>query len=158
MIETASYVIRPVMLEDLPKCLPFGQAFMTEKQVPGRFSPETFLKAWTSFLASGQGIIYGLWNGEDLAGGLGGFVYPDLNTGETCAIEAFWYVGKDDRGTTWPVRLVHAFRKWGKKHGATRFRMIHLLMEGEDPSTVKLAGYYQKIGLRPIEVVYDGTI
>lgn len=158
MIATAAYVVRPVRVEELTHCLPFGVAFMREKQVPGTFSQETFLKAWTAFLSSGQGVLYGLWNGDELVGGLGGFVYPDLNTGEPCAIEAFWYVRKEDRGTTWPVRLVHAFRKWGKKHGATRFRMIHLLMDGEDPSTVKLAGYYTTIGLRPIEVVYDGAI
>jgi len=153
-----SYTIRALTVKELPQCKVFGQQFMAEKALPGTFNLKHFTATWTTFLASGQGVIYGLWNSETLVGGLGGFLFPDLNTGEQTVIEAFWFVRNEDRGTTWPVRLVHAFRKWGKKRGAQRFRMVHLLMDGEDPSTVKFAGFYQKLGLRPIEVSYDGEI
>lgn len=150
--------IRPLTVDELPLCAPFGVAFMTEKQVPGTFSLEIFTKNWTMFLTQYPAIILGLWRGDRLIGGLGGMISPDLNTGEQIAIEFFWYVDADARHGTWPLRLLTRFRHWGAEHGAARLRMIHLLDLNESPSTVKLARVYAKLGLRPIEVGYDAPI
>ena len=158
MIATETMQIRALTVQELPKCLPLGAAFMAEKQVPGTFSGDVFVKNWTSFLTQFPAVIFGLWKDTELIGGIGGMVFPDLNTGVPAAIEFFWYVGTEHRNTIWSVKLVLRFRKWGRDRGAQRFRMIHLLEPGEDPSTVKLAGFYQKLGLRPIEVSYDGPI
>lgn len=150
--------IRPLTLDELPLCLPFGEAFMTEKQIPGVFNPEVFLKNWTAYLTQYPAVILGLWRGRSLVGGIGGIVFPDLNTGEKIAIEFFWYVGKDDRGSSWSARLPLKFKHWARTQGATRLRMIHLLEPNETPSSVKLADFYASLGLRPIEVAFDGPI
>lgn len=154
----AMKVIRPLQIEELPLCAPFGKAFHLEKGIHGDFAIDVFVKNWTVFLQSYPAIIYGLWDGDRLVGGLGGMVTPDLTTGTLSAVEFFWYVDPAYRTGTWPFRLVKAFRKWGKHQGATRLRMVHMLLEGEDPSQVRLAHVYQQLGLRAIEVNYDGPI
>ena len=158
-VATKSLAIRPLTLDELPLCVPFGKAFVREKHVPGEFSPETFIKNWTMFLSAYPAVIFGLWEDMALVGGIGGMIFPDLNTGTPCAIEFFWYVDPAHRNTLGAARLPLTFKKWGKRHGAERFRMIHLLDEGEDPSTVKLSKFYTKtLKLRPMEVCFDGPI
>jgi len=156
---TTTFAIRPLTIEELPLCVPFGQAFIEEKQVPGTFSPETFIKNWTLFLSAYPSTIFGLWQDKQLVGGIGGMIHPDLNTGVLCAIEFFWYVTPAYRKTLWAARLPLTFRKWAKRHGAERFRMVHLLEPGEDPAAVKLAEFYTRtLKLRPVEVCFDGPI
>lgn len=150
--------IRPLALEDLLLCESFGHAFHAEKAIPGAFSLEVFLKNWSTFLGSGIGTIFGLWNGMNLVGGIGGIVVADLTTGELVVNELFWYVDPAFRKGSWPIRLLHEFRRWGREKGAVRLRMVHILMPNESASTVRLAHVYRNMGLRPIEVAYDGPI
>mgnify|MGYP003385239990 CR=1 FL=1 len=150
--------IRQITIAELPLCLPFGQAFMTEKQLPDQFSEETFLNNWTAYLTRYNGVILGLWDEARLVGGIGGIVCPDVYTGVPSLTEMFWYVDESCRRTLLAARLQCRFRAWGKERGAQRFRMIHMLEPGETPSTVKLAGFYERMGLRPIEVGFDGPI
>lgn len=150
--------IRLLTPEEFSLCLPYGERFHREMDVPGVFSPETFLTKWGQFHSLGLGVIFGLWRGEELIGGLGGVTIPDLTTGQLVTSELFWYIQEASRHGTWPIRLLKTFRQWGKSQGAVRFRMVHLLRQDEDPSTVKLASVYRHLGLRPIEVAYDGPI
>ena len=150
--------ISHLLIADLPLCEPFGIAFHTEKCIPGEFHVETFVRNWTQFMESGIGTILGLWRGETLIGGLGGIVVADLTSGEMTVNELFWYVQPDARHGTWPIRLIKELKIWGSAHGATRLRMVHILMPNESASTVKLAHVYRQLGLRPIEVAYDGEI
>lgn len=146
------------MLEDLLLCEDFGIAFHAEKAVPGVFSLQVFLKTWSTLLTAGIGTILGLWNGTTLVGGIGGIISADLTTGELAVSELFWYVDPAHRKGSWPIRLIHELRQWGAQHGATRLRMVHMLLPNESASTVRLAHVYRHLGLRPIEVAYDGPI
>lgn len=162
MVETLvrpALSIRPLTIQELPLCVPFGPAFMKEYDLPGVFNPDVFLKNWAYFLQSLTAVLYGLWDDERLIGGIGGIVHPDLNTGDLHAVECFWYVGPIYRNTFMAGRLPLTFKKWGKHQGAVRWKMIHLLAEDEDPSTVKLAGFYERAcKLKANEVVFDGPI
>lgn len=162
MIETPTKValtIRPLTIEELPLCLPYGPAFMKEYDLPGTFSPEEFLKNWTLWLTAYPAIMYGLWDNTHLAGGIGGMIHPDLNTGDRLAVEFFWYVEPSYRNTLLAARLPLTFKKWGKRNGAVRWKMIHLLSPGEDPATVKLARFYEGVcKMKASEVVFDGPL
>lgn len=155
---TPAQTIRALTVKELPLCLPFGEAFIDEKHLPGPFNADVFLRNWTTFLTSYPSVIFGLWKDEELIGGLGGMIFPDLNTGQSIGIEFFWYVGKEYRGSIGSARLVLRFKKWAKERGAVRWRMIHLLDPDETASSVKLAGFYEGVGLKPIEVGYDGLL
>jgi hypothetical protein len=162
LIETttkASLTIRPLTIEELPLCLPYGPAFMKEYDLPGTFSNEEFLKNWTLWLTAYPAIMYGLWEGTHLAGGIGGMIHPDINTGDLLAVEFFWYVEPSRRKTLLAARLPLTFKKWGKRNGAIRWKMIHLLAQDEEPSTVKLASFYKDVcKMKANEVVFDGPI
>ncbi len=162
MIETptkSALTIRPLTIEELPRCLPFGPAFMKEKDLPGEFSPETFLKNWTLFLSAYPSVIFGLWHEKGLVGGIGGMIHPDLNTGMLYAVEFFWYVDPAHRNTLGAARLPLTFKKWGKRNGAERWKMIHFLDKGEDPTAVKLAAFYRDaLKMSANEVVFDGPL
>ena len=155
---TPPMTIAHLTVDDLPLCEPFGQAFHAEKAIPGVFNLAHFLTNWERFLTSGLGTILGLWRHDVLVGGIGGVVTPDLTTGAFVVSELFWYVQPDARHGTWPIRLITELKLWGLAHGATRLRMVHLLMPNESPSTVKLSHVYRLMGLRAIEVAYDGEI
>lgn len=151
--------IRPITLEELPLCLPFGPAFMQEKDLPGKFSEEIFLKNWTLFLSAYPSVIFGLWHDKDLVGGIGGMIHPDLNTGVRYAVEFFWYVDPAHRNTLGAARLPLTFKKWGKRNGAERWKMIRILKPGEDVSAVKLEAFYvDALKMTPNEVVFDGPL
>lgn len=151
-------LIRPLTLDEIYLCVPYGYQFHKEKHVPGEFNPEVFMKNWESFIGSGLGCIFGLWKDYELIGGLGAFVSPDITTGQLVANEFFWFVQEGDRKGSWPLRLIHAYKAWGKEKSAVRFRMVHLLEHNETPSTVRLAHFYRRLGMRPIEVGYDGLL
>ena len=150
--------ITPLAIEDLLLCEKFGRAFHSEKVIPGEFSLDAFIRNWSYFITSDIGVIFGLYDGDSLVGGIGGVTTPDLTTGELITSEMFWYIDEACRHNRMALRLVDRLRAWGKEKGATRFRMVHLLMPGESPSTVRLASVYRRMGLRPIEVAYDGPI
>lgn len=151
--------IRPLTIEELPLCLPYGPAFMKEYELPGVFSPQTFIKNWTIWLTSFPAVMFGLWEEKHLTGGIGGMIHPDLNTGDLYAVEFFWYVDPAYRNTLMAARLPLTFKKWGKRNGAVRWKMVHLLATDESPSTVKLAQFYEKtLKLKANEVVFDGPI
>jgi GNAT superfamily N-acetyltransferase len=150
--------IKPIRVDQLPLCYKFGRAFHEERDVPGTFSEETFCKNWTLFLQSPITTMLGLWKDGQLVGGIGGIVMADLTTGDMAASELFWYVDPEHRGGSWSVRLIKEFRAWGKSIGATRFRMVHMLMKTEHPSEVKLHALYEHLGLRAVEVAFDGPI
>ena len=156
---TTTFAIRPLTIEELPLCVPFGPSFMQEYDLPGVFNPDVFLKNWRYFLQSLTAVLYGLWDEGRVVGGIGGLVHPDLNTGDLHAVECFWYVDPAYRNTLMAGRLPLTFKKWGKRHGAVRWKMIHLLAKDENPSTVKLAGFYERAcKLKANEVVFDGPL
>ncbi|MGL5934086.1 MAG: hypothetical protein ACRCZI_00535, partial [Cetobacterium sp.] len=112
--ERTALSIRPLTIDELPLCLPYGPAFMEEYHLPGTFSQKTFLQNWTLWLTSFPAIMFGLWEDVHLVGGIGGMIHPDLNTGDLLAIEFFWYVDPAYRNTLLAARLPLTFKKWGK--------------------------------------------
>ncbi len=159
--------IRPLTIEELPLCEPFGKAFHAEKDIYGQFSGELFVKNWTIFLTRCHGVIFGLWVDGILGGGIGGMVAPDLSaidpvtwTPIIVATEFFLYIDPDYRkGDRW-LRLIEQFRAFGKSKGATRFRIGAPILKGEemDRAAKALAHHYNKMGMRAIDLGFEGPI
>lgn len=146
--------IRPLTLTDYDACVPFAKEFYAEKQIPGQFDANRFLPTWATFLSKSDAVILGLFHDERLVGGLGAVITPDLYDGRLTATEMFWYVTKDARVGLDAWKLVDAFEAWGEAHYVDEYRMTHILLPGEDPSTVRLAPLYKRKKYRPIEVNY----
>lgn len=150
--------IRPLTVEELPLCEPFAKEFHEEKQLPGGLDMAVFLRNWTLFLTHHSAVMLSMWQGDRLVGGLGAMIVPDLSDGRLTASEMFWYVTKDARNGRDAWKLVEAFEQWGDLHGVEEYRIGHLLLPGEDPSTVRLGPIYKRKGYRALDVSYVKSV
>jgi hypothetical protein len=154
---TGGLAVRPLALDELPLCVPHGQAFHAEMNLPGSFKPEVFLRNWTARLSPGfplQSDILSMWKGDELVGAVGVILIPDELDDRMVGQEMFVFVSHSHRGGTAFLRLLRAFKDWCFEKGATEGRLVHLLTLGETPSTIKLDKVYRGLGGSPTEVAY----
>lgn len=154
--------IRELVIDELDQCGPFGEAFHKEKAHPDAFSLPVFLENWERFYQQGIGVIFGLFEDDDvLIGGIGGLLAKDLTSGTLTLNEMFWYVQNDKRQRTgrWPLRLITRLRMWGALRHAKRLHMIHFFTKDEHPDDVRLSKIYTHIlKLEPNELGFVGAI
>lgn len=146
-----SLAIRPLTLDELPLCVPFGKAFYQEFKLRGTFNPPHFLKTWQVFVGNLGAVVIGLYRNEELIGGLGGLVSPDVFTGERVATEMFWYIGQAHRTGTGALRLLRAFEDWGKSIGVAELRLAHFMMQNNE----QLQRLYEHRGYALLEQGYQ---
>lgn len=123
-------MIRPLEKDELPRCIEHGKAFHAEFQLAGEFIPEVFLRNWNTFYDRQIGTVLSLWHDDQLIGGLGGFLAPDLFDDRLCATEIFWFVSKPFRTGSGAIRLLDAYERWSFISGAVECRLLYL--NGED--------------------------
>ena len=145
-------MIKELDPKELPRTAEIGLKFWEEGSLPGSLKPEVFVKNWTFLLDNGMGRIFGLYEEGQLSGALGAIVAPDLNDGELCATECFWFIDPDKRGNG--VKLLLNFVKYAKEIGCVRVNMVHLFNEHAD----KLQKLYEKLGFSPVEKHYIKTL
>lgn len=154
--------IRALTIDELDQCGPFGEAFHQEKAHPDAFSLSVFLENWERFYQQGIGVIFGLFEDDDvLIGGIGGLLAKDLTSGTLTLNEMFWYVQNDKRHSTgrWPLRLITQLRTWGALRRAKRFHMVHFFTNEQKPNDVRLSAIYTKmLKLEPSELGFVGAI
>lgn len=125
-------------------------AFFRESGLPGNLNFTHWKEQWTKFIDMGIGKIIAFYDGQKFVGMIGGLCVPCTMTAEKEAIEAFWYVQKDHRGTTTGIRLLQAFEKWAKQAGAKRIKMMHL----SDLNADMMRNIYLRMGYAPLEQAY----
>lgn len=159
--ERQGLTIRPLAVEEVSLCVPFGQAFHAEMKLDGSFIPEVFIKNWTQRLSPGfpfPADILALRSGDELIGGIGLVVVPDELDARPIAQEFFIFISPEHRSGTGFLRLLRAFKEWSYEKQAVDGRLVHLLTLGETPSTVKLDNVYRKLGGKATEVGYTFPI
>lgn len=149
-IDTEQYTVRPLTIAELSICVPFGEAFFAELELPGRFDAEHFTKTFAQFLTTLPSVIFGVWADGTPVGGLAGMIAPDLFDGRLTAQELFWYVAPAHRDGTGAVRLWRAFKSWSREQGATEIRMIHMVGAQADA----LNRLYERLGGTLLESCY----
>ncbi len=142
--------IRPLTIDEIPLCAPFGQKFHAEMGLPGAFIPDVFTGMWRFFLKEHTAVILSLWKDDVLTGGLGGMISPDPLDARLMATEFFWFMDPTHRNGTGGMRLLTAFEAWAKEKGAVEVRMVHLIGKHD----VQLGRVYEKRGYHLIEMCY----
>jgi hypothetical protein len=140
---TTNLTVRPLAVNEVARCVPFGHAFYEELRLPDAFSPSDFIEAWTTMLCVQDAVILGLWDGDTLVGGLGAVVSPNINSGVRLGADYFWYVQPAYRAGSGALRLFRAFMAWAREHGAKRCRMI---LSETDPRVEQLTSLYKRLG------------
>lgn len=142
-------VIREAHIEDLSRLGACAEAFYAASKFLKRFDLERFVAAWTALIEGGSGGVFLLVEDSgEIAGTLGGVVYPDLYSGDLVATEFFWFVREGCRGKG--LALYKAFEEWARARDCGEIRMVHLL----DLMPEKLERVYRRLGFVPAEVHY----
>lgn len=141
-------MIKLLTTDELPLCYEGGKLFFGEGKLPGGFDPTAFQLTWGGMIATGAGIVYGMFNGNKIEGALGGIIHRDLNNFDMVAVECFWYMLPGSRGNG--IALLNEFESWAKLAGAKRVAMIHLT--NLQPEILRKL--YERRGYKEIEVHY----
>ncbi len=141
-------MIRQATVEDLPRMESAARAFFASSRFLRRFDMDRFIRAWAALLSSGTGVIFALFDRDEVCGAIGGVVYPDINTGELIASEFFWFIRPGSRGDG--LRLYRAFERWARTQACRQIRMVHLT----DSMPDRLARVYRRLGYLPAETHY----
>lgn len=129
-------------------------AFFSESGLPGQLDFEHWKAQWTKFIDMGIGKIIAYYDGEKFVGMIGGLCVQCTMTADMEAIEAFWYVQKDKRGTPIGIKLLKSFEKWASQRGAKRVKMMHL----SDLNAEMMRDIYLRMGYTPLEQAYSKTL
>lgn len=142
-------MIRLATVGDLGTLETCAREFYASSRFLKKFDQTLFQAVWTHFLETGAGVIFLLETPEgEVAGALGGVVFPDLYSGELVATEFFWFVREGKRGSG--LLLYRAFEEWAREKGCAEVRMVHLL----DSMPEKLNRVYRHLEFTPTEVHY----
>lgn len=125
--------------------LPLAEQFHTEANIGAEFHREACLANWQSLSTR---VAFAMFDGEELAGILAGFIAPQFMTGVMLAQEMFWYVKPEHRRGTAGVRMFQEFEKWATEQRAYGIVMASL---ADNPPVAEL---YKKRGYRHIESHY----
>src|SRR5262245_47224718 len=113
-------------ISELEALAPMGEKFYEERDLlPGKFNRMAWVQTWRNLLELDNFKMIQLLDQEESPrGGIGGVCTFDLNTGETIAVEQFWYVEPDARGHG--LMLLQAFENWAMDKDAVRVIIGHV--------------------------------
>lgn len=142
--------IRIVTVEELPKLAGCAAGFYGTAKSLGSFDLDCFVCFWKGLIEAGAGVIFGLFDGEEVKGTLGGVASYEPNAPVRAASELFWWVEPEARGLA-SMRLYYEFEKWAKAKGCKTIRMVRL----SDSMPEAIEGIYARLGLVEIERHYS---
>ena len=144
-------MIRKIESKETDSLIEGAKSFFAEGAIPGGFDAAHLSKSWRQLIESKVGVVFvsiGLTN--HFEGALGAVLCPNLFNNGSLAVECFWYVMPEFRGSPLAIRLLHAFEAWAKEHSAKFVAMIHL----ENLHAEKLRKLYDRMGYKKVETHY----
>jgi hypothetical protein len=135
-------MIREIKSDELQDILHLCDMF-SDSSVFVSYDKEIFLSNWSALIDNGIGCI--LTNDKNNAM-LGCIKYPDINTGELCATELFWFSSNPGAG----IKLLRKFEEWAKDNNCISIIMVHLA----DLMPEKVKNIYEKYGYSKMETHY----
>lgn len=142
--------IRPLLAEEVWKCVPGGHEFFEEARLPGKFNPDFFVRFWSAAIQQDRGMILGAFDETKILGVIGFLFCPDIHTGDPVAVETMWFQLKEERRGSTALRLFERFEDEARKKGCVRIAMIHLETINAEP----LKKLYAKRGYVMVETHY----
>lgn len=127
-----------------------GQQFVTEANLGLDFNIWIFQKKFAPALEMGVGKIWVMRKDENIVGTLGAIATDYFFSPQVAAIEAFWFVEQEHRGSLEAVRLLEYFERWAD---LIKSAAVHLAyMEGIHPE--KMQNFLERRGYEKLETVY----
>lgn len=132
---------------EVPLLLPLIRQFFAEGNIPGKLNEPYAVATLTKHVEAGTGFVIAA--GCPVRGAISGVMYPDMATAELCAVEFFWFVSPEERGSL-GIRLLDAFEKEAFGRGAVRVMMSHL----STPKTERFESMYTRRGYMKREQIF----
>lgn len=143
--------IRRATTEDLQRIMPLIMAFHKETLEPFGMgfdipSVEAIVKIFSE-----QHVGLVVEDGEQLIGVIGGAVAPSFTDFNVRIFnEAIWFVLPEYRGGSAGIKLLKLVEEYCKNIGVQKIVMVGMFNEDRE----RLAGFYEKMGYRAIEIHY----
>lgn len=106
------------------------------------------ISTWNNLLLANSGALWKYLIDDYTAGIIGGIVTPDVHDGQKVAVELLWYVSPLARSTNAGLLLWSELETWAIGMGAKR------IYAAANASNTRLQKFYEKLGLRTMEVSY----
>ena len=145
--------IRTLRQDEFPKAVPICEAFYREcnGHLGDAFDGQQFLNTMNDLALLYQFCFFGVWNGDELLGGLGAYIQPDIFEAGIVAHDLFIYIKPEYRGQT-PLRtLIHTYEQWARERGAKYAYLVHL---EHGPFKDKFARVFDISNYRKMETAY----
>jgi hypothetical protein len=141
-------MIREATLEDLPRILELGDAFLAEGTYQGKKKSREHAEKFARLIIEGIGKIL-LWEEDDkrVTGILAFILLPHYFTGEMTAQEIMWFVEPQFRKGCPSFRLLWAAEALAKSLGATTMQFT--------APTRNAAALYERFGYKPLEMTFE---
>lgn len=140
--------IKILPIEEIGDLIPLAIEFISESTENIPFDKEVFKSNWVNLYGADAGKILCAYKDGKKIGALGFLLYNDLLSGEYSALEAFWFITKENRGEG--MQLLEQFEDEAQKLGVKRVLMAHLSRLMPE----KIKSIYLKRGYRHIETTY----
>lgn len=118
--------VRPLLSTELDLLKPIGDTFTAEASHPGGFNSEHFSNTWSWGMQNGIMSVFIAEKDCRVIGALGAAFLPDAFSGQSIAVENFWFVFPEFRDTGIGLRLLERFEEEAKARNCRRVAMVHL--------------------------------
>ncbi len=132
---------------DAMRLLPAARLFAHEANLPGRFNADNFISTIVSLFDSGILFCYGIDGEDGVDGGIGGITHQDLTSGDKVAMELFWFMKPEVRGSRDAIRLFDAYEQEAKARGCRRVMMATICGLGDE----RISELYKRRGYTEFE-------
>lgn len=140
--------INRATVDDLPGVEACADEFYGSSQFLKDFDLDRFCKLWKGLIETDCGVIFFLKKEGQWIGAIGGICFQEIYSGQTTALEMFWFIRDGQRGSG--IRLYKELEGWARDKGCSEMRMVHLL----DSMPEKLEKVYKHFDFKPAEVHY----
>ena len=138
-------MIRPLTFDELAGYSPRLLTESSQLKRRGTVSPDLFLAKWERLYRFNDGVVFGYWTGDLLAGSLGAMIADDLYSEMRIAYELFWNVRRDARLTHGWKELFTTYESWARARGAQSAYLSHWA------DVPRLGDFFMKLGFAPSE-------
>ncbi len=139
-------IIRPAVLEDVPRLVELGCAFLRTSPYRLTFAenPEQMAALATLLITGASSVVLVAAHADDLLGMIGLTAVPHFLSGEMMAGEVFFFIDEGARGSL-GVRLLRAAERWALGRGAVAMQMIAPV------HSPRVEAFYTALAYEPIE-------
>jgi hypothetical protein len=144
-------MIRTLLIEDEEEVPSFFARFKDDSKCVSINVPYA-QKYYRTMIENKMGQVFLLCDEEtgSVHGGLACIKGPVPHSGQMVAVELFWYVAPEYRGSLGALELLVAFENWAKENQCSSCALIHMM----DSQPERLEKLYLRMGYKLLEKHY----